>query len=271
MKKFTAALISIVLLLTLASCGNSTDEPHDHDHGAEGTTVADISHTHDPSGASVNYVSKLDAGIREYFNSDEDKQYHELFFDDKTSEYENKSFTKYGTFASIYDAYNSKERYYVWGYGSKAKDCCFQWEFVLPEGEAVPAEGSYIKVTGKMTHSEDALDKYWLTDVTLSVEEAKEETSFDIDFTVLSPTLMRVQAINMLQKKDAFQNKSVRIYGKAVNEVTVAPIDGTESWSFHFSATKDHLNTGSAVIIEGIYNETGTDTLIKASAVTAQS
>lgn len=269
MKKITALIVSLLLLMTLASCGNNTSGEHDHDH--EETAAAGTPHTHDPSGAPVNYAEKIETGIKEYFNSDEDAQYHELFFDKNTAKYENKSFTKYGTFAVIYDAYSSTERYYVWGYGSEEKDCCFQWEFVLPEGTTVPVRGSYIKVTGTMTHSDDALDKYWLTDVTLSVEEEAKETDYDYDFTTLSPTLMRVQAINMHQKTEVFKNKTVRIYGKAASEVTVSPIDNSDSWSFHFSAARDHLNAGSAIIIEGVYNETGSDNTIKTTAITAQS
>lgn len=277
MKKILALLMAAALLLTLSSCVTKENDPnsdHDHDHDhIEGTTAETENHnhhSHDPSGAKVQYVSALDFGFEEVINAKEDEAYHDLFFDKNTSAYENKKFTKEGIFAVIFDAYNEEERYYVWGYGHDTRDCCYQWEFVLPEGTEMPAPGSLIEVKGTMTHSDDALDGYWLTDTTVSVKKAATKADFDYDLVSMSPTLMRVQIINMLNKSDFFKDVSIRVPGKTVNENTISPAFTNDEWTLHFTSASSHINAGSLVIIEGTFNTAENANMIKAQTITAE-
>lgn len=271
MKKLSSLILALALMLILPSCSKNE---HTHDETATDHTQAasqePAAHSHDPSGPPVTYVEKIETGLKEYFNENEDAAYHELFFDKKTSEYENKKFTKYGTFAVIYDAYNDTERYYVWGYGHDTKDCCFQWEFVMPENTELPVPGSYIKVEGTMTGDEKALDKYWLTGVSLSVEEAFTPAEYDYDFVTLSPTLTRVQVINMLQHPEKFADKTVRIIGKTLSENTITSAYTDDNWSVHFSASRDHLNADTIVMIEGVFNKGGESSIISSASITAE-
>ncbi len=270
MKKLTSLVLALTLLFALAACGK---DEHAHDeagHTHEAAQQGDAVHSHDPSGPPVTSVEKIETGLNEYYNADEDAAYHELFFDKKTSEYENKKFTKYGTFAVIYDAYNEVERYYVWGYGHESKDCCFQWEFVKPENAELPIPGSYIKVEGTMTADEKALDGYWLTNASVSVEEEFAATEYDYDFVTLSPTLMRVQITNMLQKPEQFADKSVRIFGRTLSENTLTSAYADDNWSVHFSASRDHLNADTIVMIEGTFNQGGASSIITSSSITAE-
>ena len=254
MKKLIALTLALITVFVFASCGS------------EGGN--DEGHTHDPSGAPVTSVKDYETGVKDVFSADEDAAYHDLFYNDAGDKYENKEFTKNGVFAVIYDAYNDVERYYVWGYGDEAKDCCYQWEFVMPENATVPAPGSYIKVTGTMSHDEKALDKYWLTDVTFSVEEAYEATEYDFDFVTMSPTLIRVQMINMLQLKEEFADKRIRIIGKALSENTLGSANDSSEWSVHFSAANGHIHAGDNIMIDGIFNKGGEGAIITASDIT---
>lgn len=256
MKKLAALLISLSLAISLAACGGGEEHTHDHE------TNADSSGAHSHGVAPVTEADSVATGMTEEFNSDEDAAYHELFFDKNTEKYENKEFTKKGTFAVLKDAYAGIDRYYVWGYGNENKDCCWQWEFVMPEGADVPVRGSYVEIKGTMKHSESALDKYWLEDVEIVSVTPFEETSFDIDFTTLSPTLTRVQMINLFQKGDAFVHNTVRVIGKTASENTISDLLGEGNWSVHFAAAEKSIETGKTVLMEGIFNESGADTMI---------
>ena len=273
MKKIIALLMTTALLLTLAACNNNgNDHDHDHDHGDSGASgeQSNTPHTHDPSGADVEFVKELDFGFEDVISSEEDEAYHDLFYDKNTSAYENKKFTKEGIYAVIFDAFNEKERYYVWGYGHDTRDCCYQWEFIMPEGTEIPAPGSLIEVKGTMTHSDDALDGYWLSDASLTVKKAAEKQDADYDLVSMSPTLMRVQIINMLNKSDSFKDVTVRIPGKTVNENTIAPAFTDDEWTLHFTSAKSHINADSLVIIEGIFNTSDNANMIKSEKITAE-
>lgn len=275
MKKIICILASLLLTASLASCGENQEielETDEHGHViSDGHTHAgevqtdehghDISdgHTH----AAIEIPDTINPDLKETFSEEEDAAYHDLFYNENTSAYENKSFTKYGTFAKIYDAYNLCTRYYVWGYGDTSKSCCYQWEFVMPDSADIPSDGSYVKVTGTMTASEDALDGYWLTNVTLSVEEAFAETDYDYDFVTLSPTLTRVQVINMLNKNDSFKNVSVRLPAYIQTESTLCSVFNDSSWSMHYTDSTSSVKASDYTVIDGIFNASGTDTLLE--------
>lgn len=268
MKKISALILSLSLVFSLASCSQGEDHNHDHDHSGE-TTVAS-SHGHSHGVAPVTTADSLSTGMTEEFSADEDAAYHELFYDKNTEKYENKEFTKKGTFAILRDAYAGHDRYYVWGYGDEKKDCCYQWEFVMPEGADVPERGSYIEIKGTMKHSDNALDKYWLENVEIVSVTPFEKTDYDIDFTTMSPTLIRVQMINMFQKAESFVHNSIRVIGKTTSENTLSDLQGEGSWSVHFAAAEKALEAEKTVLMEGIFNESGADTMLYPTSIVVE-
>ena len=149
-------------------------------------------------------------------SSEEADAYHAVMFDGGASDYENREFTKEGVFAAIFDAYNDVTRYYVWGYNDEERTGEWQWELKPDDTSDLPANGSLITVTATLTASEDALDHYWLTQISdISVKTSYSGYKCDYDLTVMSPTLQRVEIQNILYKKEAFEGKTVAIVGRA--------------------------------------------------------
>lgn len=268
MKKLFALILALISVFALAACGNE-DEHAGHNHASESTHEA-ASGDETASEVHVTPVINIDTGIKEIFSADEDAQYHELFFDKKTDKYEGSKFTKKGIFAVIYDAYSDVDRYYVWGFGSEAKDCCYQWEFVFPEGTDMPVPGSVISVEGTMSYDEKALDKYWLTDVSLTTEESYADNEYELDFAAMSPTLMRVQMSGMLQFPEEFSDKSIRIIGKALSANTIGSAYANSNWSVHFSYESEQVEADDIVMLEGIYNKNDAGSIISVTAVSKE-
>ena len=258
MKKLITLTLILTLIFSLAACsGGNTDE----------TTAQDESNTN-PVADAVLSDGELKTGMKEKFDQMEYAAYVDLFYNDNGSSYEGKTFKKDGTFAILYDAYNDCTRYYVWGYADNTKCCDYQWEFVMPEGAEIPESGSYIKLSGKMEKNEAALDGYWLTDVTLEVTEEFKNAGFDMDLTTLSPTLVRVEVINILQHKDKFTNKTIRIFGRALSENTIQHPYYNESWTMHFTQADTVPAIGTYILIEGTYNASGDSNVITTSKLT---
>lgn len=259
MKKLISLTLALVFALTLASCGSGNEET---------TGEGNDSAVTNPTADALLSDGELNTGMKEKFDQMEYAAYVDLFYNDNGSSYEGKKFTKDGTFAILTDAYNDVTRYYVWGYADNTKCCDYQWEFVLPEGAEVPAVGSYIEVKGTMVKDEAALDGYRLTDVTLEVKESFSDAGFDMDMTTMSPTLVRVQIINILQFKEKFENLSVRIFGRALSQNTIQHPYYNESWNMHFSETDTVPATGKYILLEGTYNADGASNSVTTSKLT---
>ena len=143
MKRMSLLLLSLLLL---CGCGKSAPAPQ--------TPV-------DPA--------RSDA-LPEVYSQDEYMLYQNVFYGDYGAEAVGKTVEKQGAYATVYDAYNQRQRYYVWGYYDRTKCCDWQWEFVPENPDALPAPGSMIRVTGTFAASEDALDGYWIEPADCSVE-----------------------------------------------------------------------------------------------------
>ncbi len=248
MKKLFALILALSLALTLSACGTGTAS--------------------NPTADALLSDGELDTGMKEKFDQMEYSAYCNLFYDENGKSYEGKTFKKDGTFAMLTDAYSDVTRYYVWGYADNTKCCDYQWEIVLPEGTDIPEPGSYVKVEGKMEKNEAALDGYWMTDITLEVVEEFKNAGYDIDMTTMSPTLVRVQIINMLQFPDNFKNSNVRVFGRALSENSIQHPYYNEAWSMHFTETDTVPATGKYILLEGIYNKDGKDTQITTEKLT---
>lgn len=245
MKKFISLTLILTLIFSLAACSGGNDTE---------TTAHDEANTNPVADALLS-DGELKTGMKEKFDQMEYAAYVDLFYNDNGSSYEGKTFKKDGTFAVLYDAYNDCTRYYVWGYADNTKCCDYQWEFVMPEGASIPESGSYIKIEGKMEKNEAALDGYWLTDVSLEVTDTFTNAGFDMDMTTMSPTLVRVQIINILQFPDNFKDIKVRVFGRALSTNTVQHPYYNESWTMHFTETDEIPAIGDYILIEGTYSD----------------
>ena len=244
MKKIFALLLALTLVLSLAACGGSAEE----------TTTENGDTVTNPTADALLSDGELDTGMKEKLDQMEYSAYVDLFYNDNGASYEGKTFNKDGTFAILRDAYSDVTRYYVWGYADNTKCCDYQWEIVLPEGAEIPEPGSYIKVKGTMEKNDAALDGYWLTDITLEVAEKFTNAGYDMDMTTMSPTLVRVQVINMLQFPDNFKEQTVRIFGRALSVNSIQHPYYNESWSMHFTETDTVPAIGKYILLEGTYN-----------------
>jgi len=144
---------------------------------------------------------------------------------------------------------------YVWGFSDQTRCCDYQWEFVPEDLSALPPVGSYIKVSGTFTYTEDqksgALDHYWLTDTTLTVLEEYTPSDYDYDLTILSATLARVQLFSMQNYTSEFADKTVRVYGRAYSTNTLQHPYYDESWYLDFVADGKSPSTGTYLILGG--------------------
>lgn len=255
MKKITALILAcFMLLISFSACSDSKG-------GSGDKTGADSTSSSDEKGQS--------AQLSVFPTVDDEKEYelyHEIFFDKKGGDYENKEAEKTGTFATLYDEFNKVKRYYVWGYGDD-KDSDWQWELRIKDASKLPKNGSLVTVTGTFEKSEDALDGYWFTEPEITVKTAYEGKTYDVDMSVMSATLERVQIANMQSFKEEFEDKSVAVYGRLASENLVAHPYSDESWHQHFFTDKKLPEEGAMVLVTGVFSEG----VIKEAAVTEAS
>ena len=277
MKKTIALLLILTLVFTLAACGEKTKaNVNDAATGsdAQPSDIADNSGndsvaTTAPTAQGAALGLQLNTGMREKQDQLEYAVYVDIFYNQNGAEYENQKYTKDGVFATLEDAFSGKTRYYVWGYADNTKCCDYQWEFVMPDGMEIPESGSYVTMTGTLTQSEEALDGYWFTDVTLKVEEPFAHAGYDFDMTTISPTLTRVQVINMQQFKEQFDGKTVRIYGRALSLNTVQHPYYDNAWSLDFNYDGDATFViGDDILVDGTFSVVGEGCFIEGNTIT---
>ena len=156
--------------------------------------------------------------LPEVYSQDEYMLYQNVFYGDYGPDAAGKPVEKQGAYATIYDAFNQRQRYYVWGYYDKTKCCDWQWEFVPEDPAALPAPGSMIRVTGTFAASEDALDGYWIEPAQCSVEGIYTGAEAELNMAVMSCTLERVQMYNIMYKPESFEGRSFTAYGRLTAE-----------------------------------------------------
>ncbi|MCH5197496.1 MAG: hypothetical protein J1E34_01205 [Oscillospiraceae bacterium] len=260
MKKIVALLLTFSFLFSLAAC-SGVNSGNEQVTDAKGNVL--------PSNIPSDSIS----AIKEKFDQMEYAAYCNIFYDKQGADYEGKKLTKDGTFAIIQDEWSGKERYYVWGYSDGTRCCDFQWEFVPADVSALPPVGSYITVTGTFTYTEDqmsgALDHYWLTDTSLTVNEEYTDTDgYDYDLTIMSATLARVQLFSMQNYSEAFADKTVRVFGRAYSTDTLQHPYYDESWYLNFSAEGKAPATGTYLILGGTLIPDGEGCKLEVSSYT---
>ncbi len=259
MKKLISLALILTLIFAVSACGNTAENTDASESPSSQSSGSDSPTT--PTADALLSDGELNTGMKEKFDQMEYVAYTNIFYNGNAADYEGQTYRKDGTFAILHDAYSDIDRYYVWGYADNTKCCDYQWEFIFPEGTDIPEPGSYIEVEGTMTKDEKALDGYHLTDVKLTVKEEFKNAGFDMDLTTMSPTLVRVQIINMLQHSEKFENKTVRIFGRALNENTIQHPYYNESWTMHFTNSDTVPATGKYILLEGTFNADSTQTV----------
>lgn len=235
MKRIFAVLLSCMLLLTFAACGAGEDSP-------QTTQGAD------------EQVS-LDGAFPCVTDAMEYTLYQNIFYNNEGANYEGQQVEKTGTFATIYDEFNKVTRYYVWGYYDMTKCCDWQWELKVDGAANLPKNGCLVNVTGTFEKSDSALDGYWITNPEISVKTEYNGENYDVDMSVMSATLERVQIINMQNFKESFEGKKIAAYGRVkTNSIIQHPYyDG--AWEQAVNAKTEIQLTDKEVLVTGIYKD----------------
>ena len=267
MKKLLAILLALSFVLSLAACAGKTPDDKTTDPGAD--TTADGGNAEPITDANGNVLpSNLPEGaitaMRETFDSMEYELYYNIFQEDtSTKKFDGLAMDKKGTFAILQDEWSGKTRYYVWGFADTTRCCDFQWEFVPDDVNALPEPGSYIRVEGTFTYTEDqkggALDHYWITGTKVTVLEDYAASKFDYDLTLMSATLARVQLFSIQNYTDKFADKTLLVYGRALGPNTLQHPYYDGSWNLDFK-TEDGKTPGIGqyLVLGGkIVNEDG--------------
>lgn len=196
--------------------------------------------------------------MREHFNNNEYILYINVFDKEaNANSFVGSKWEKTGTFAVIHDCYNNCDRYYVWGYADQTKCCDWQWEFVPSDPASLPEPGSTVTVTGTFNGDERALDGYWMTDAQVKLISAYNGTEEDMDLTVLSATLARVQIINIRNFTDQFDGKTMRVNGRVYDPQTLQHPYYDGAWYLPLSGSLTLPATGTNVTLIGTFHAAG--------------
>lgn len=238
MKKLTVLLLAACLLLCLCSCG---------DPGASGTATTDT--------------------LPQIFDGEQYQIYQNVFYNDQASGFLGQQMTATGVFVAIRDSFNSVTRYYCWGYYDQTKCCDWQWELKLDDTSNLPANGSKVTFTGTFTRDEAALDKIWMTDVTLKTEAAYTGPTCEMDLCLMNATLERVQLMNMQYFPEEYNGRQVRLYGRIYDPQTLQHPYYDNAWMQNFSANGEVPPMGTLAVIDGIFTDAGiTDATVTPTA-----
>ena len=202
------------------------------------------------AGSNLNAESTSEERL-EKISQEEYVLYQNIFYNDYAKIFDGKTVKKVGIFATLHDAFNKVDRYYVWGYYDNTKCCDWQWEFTPKKGETLPPDGSLVTVEGVFSYATQALDKYWIKNATVKTKTAYVGTSFDLNMYLMSDTLERVQIINVESIPDYFRGKTFSAYGriKGVNTLQDPYYDG--SWEIGFSYNGSVPSVGKTVYLSG--------------------
>lgn len=260
MKKTIALFLVFTLALAFAACGksNNNDPTDPANPSGKGEAVTDINGNVLPDNLPEGALTSM----KETFDTMEYTMYINVFQDTSTKQFDGVEFNKVGTFARLQDEWSGKTRYYVWGYNDATRCCDYQWEFVPQDESSLPPVGSYIRVKGVFTYTEDqktgALDHYWITDASVETLEEYTPAAYDYDLTTMSATLARVQLFSIQNYADKFNGKTMLIYGRAFSPNTLQHPYYDETWYLDFTtadnkvpATGQYLLLGGKIVAEG--------------------
>ena len=231
-------IVSILLTSTLVllSCGCESGQ------SSGGTSRG--------TGSSAGMENTSDAR-QEKISQDEYTLYLNIFENGYAQSFDGKKVKKIGVFATLHDAFNDLDRYYVWGYADQTKCCDWQWEFTPKKGEKLPPDGSLVTVEGTFASDDQALDGYWIKNATVRTETTYTGTSYDLNMYLMSDTLERVQIANVVRKPAYFQGKTFSAYGRIKGLNTLQDPYYNGSWEVGFSFDGDVPSIGTTVLLTG--------------------
>ncbi len=187
----------------------------------------------------------------EIINRDEYLLYQNVFYKGYGKDIDGTEVKKEGVLAVLHDAFNDRDRFYVWGFFDQTKCCDWQWEFVPGEGSELPAVGSLVTVEGTFSSSSDALDGYWIEDAAVTVKTEFTGKTADLDMLSMSCTLERVQMINVARHPEAFPGKTFTAYGRVASPDSLEDPYYDNSWEIKLSFSGDLPGTGTLVRASG--------------------
>ena len=202
------------------------------------------------TGTNLTPENTSDARL-DIISQDEYVLYQNIFYNDYAKSFDGKKVKKVGIFATLHDAYNEVDRYYVWGYYDNTKCCDWQWEFEPKEGQKLPPDGSLVTVEGTFVYDTKALDKYWIKNATVKTKTAYVGPSYDLNMYLMSDTLERVQIINIERWPDYFKGKTFSAYGRILSINTLQDPYFNESWEINFTWTGNVPAIGTMVLLTG--------------------
>ena len=234
MKRFLCLLLSLTLLL-LCGCGRSASAPQES-AASQGPDVSQgPAASQGPSASQAPAAPAQSETRAEVFSQDEYMLYQNVFYNDYGPKVDGTQVEKEGVFAMITDAFNQRQRYYVWGYYDKTRCCDWQWEFVPDNPDALPAPGSLITVSGTFASAKDALDGYWIKDASFSTKQTYGGESASLDMAAMSCTLERVQMYNVMYKPEEFEGKDFTAYGRLTADSMLQDPYYDGSWQIGYS------------------------------------
>ncbi len=234
MIRILSAVLAVFAVLACAGCGVSQSEQ---------TGPA-------PSGTESPEKGASDARP-EVFSQDEYLLYQNVFYSDYGKELDGSTAEKEGVFASIYDAYNGRLRYYVWGYYDQTRCCDWQWELVPQNTDDLPPVGSLVTVSGTFASSENALDGYWIEDAAIEVKTEYSGPTAERDMCSLSCTLERVQMLNVMSRQDSFQDEEFLAYGRIASSGSLEDPYYDNSWEIELIWDGEVPAIGTLVVVSG--------------------
>ena len=225
-------IITVVMLLVFTSCGTSGEST-----GGNGTGE-------NPGG--LDPADRLDI-----ISQDEYLLYQNVFYNGYASKMDGTKVKKTGVLATLHDAFNDVDRYYVWGYYDNTKCCDWQWELKLKDGTELPPDGSLITVEGTFVYDEEALDDYWIKDAKVTTKTKYTGALYDLNMYLMSDTLERVQIINVRRFPDYFKDKTYSAYGriKTIDSIQDPYYNG--SWDIPIIWSNEIPAIGTTVVLTG--------------------
>ncbi len=186
-------------------------------------------------------------------NQQEYVLYENVGYNDLGPQIDKTKVTKRGVYTTIWDAFSSRERYYVWGYMDNTRCCDWQWEFIPEQPDSLPPVGSLVSVTGtfRMDDSEESLDGYWIVDASVKTESAYTGPTSELNMYTMSCTLERVQMFNILYFPDVFEGKAFSAYGRIAGMNTLEDPYYDGSWQMPFSSETTSPAIGTMVKLMG--------------------
>lgn len=244
MKKVLCIVLCFIITAgLLTGCGSKANN---NNNSSDVTNNASVNTKTDTS------LEKLDSPVmKTNLSQAEYTLYQNIFYNNQKGDYAGKSVEKEGTFATLYDAFNKVERYYVWGYMDNTKCCDWQWEIKLDDGAKKPTNGSYVKVKGTYEENDDALDKFWIIDPVVTVVEEYADRGIDVDMCSMSETLLYVEIQNIINIPDYFEGKTVCGYGRMQTDSAIQDAYYDNKWSVEIDTDGKIPAFGSLIVFTG--------------------